>query len=71
MGGTPNKASVSPQGPRSNNDFNVMMATRYALDAIIGNAAGTPAEAVALVKDIYDGFVKGSSSNENATKEAL
>lgn len=40
------------------NEFNLMMATRYALDAIVGQAAGTPAEAVALIKEIYNGFLE-------------
>ncbi len=48
-----------------------MMATRYALDAMVGNVAGTPAEAVALIKELYNGIVKSPTSNENAAKEAL
>ena len=64
----PYKASGGP-GPSSRaTEFNVMMATRYALDAIIGNAASTPAEAVALVRSIYDGFIE---EKKEVVKESL
>lgn len=59
--GTPSGSSGGnpPSGYRKDpNEFNLMMATRYALDAIVGQAAGTPAEAVALIKEIYNGFLE-------------
>lgn len=61
----PSPKSTGPSNPtppnsggyrKDPNEFNTMMATRYALDAMIGNQAGTPEEAVALIKKIYDGF---------------
>lgn len=53
-------APVSGSGGYSKRDpaeFNLMMATRYALDAMIGSVAPTPGEAVALIKQLYNGFI--------------
>ena len=64
----PAQQKASSYIPRDPKEFNVMMATRYALDAIIGYAASTPEEAVALVRKLYTGFM----ANETvAAKESL
>lgn len=49
-------------------EFNVMMATRYALDALVGQVAATPEEAVALIKQLYTGFIE---KEKEAVKESL
>ena len=63
---TPPNTPVRPAGTPSGSggytkrdpaEFNLMMATRYALDAIMGNAAATPKDAVSLIKELYNGFI--------------
>lgn len=63
-------ASSSGSSPyrKDPTEFNVMMATRYALDALIGNQATTAAEAVALIKELYNGFIE---KEKEAVKESL
>jgi hypothetical protein len=71
IGGTASTPGSGPPGPISRPgykpkdplEFNAMMATRYALDALIGNAAGTPKEAVELVRKIYDETIKAPPSD--------
>ena len=70
-GSNPRPPSPSGSGSYTRRDpaeFNVMMATRYALDALIGNQASTPAEAVALIKELYTGFIE---KEKEAVKESL
>ncbi len=70
IGGTATTAGSGPPAfagrpaykPKDPMEFNAMMATRYALDALIGNAAGTPKEAVKLVRDIFEETIKAPAS---------
>lgn len=70
-GSRPSVGAGTPSQKPDTGSFNVMMATSYAKDLMIGNVAGTVAEAVTIVRDIYDGFVKGVATGEAQAKEVL
>ncbi len=71
--GTPSKGANPVGGSqgyqrKDPTEFNLMMATRYALDAMIASQAGTAKEAAALIKEIYNEFLPKAESPD---KEAL
>ena len=71
IGGTATSSATSPSFPKPSGksafvpkdpkEFNFMMATRYALDAIIAGAAASPKEAAILIRDLYNAIANVAS----------